>query len=230
MNAGLNRGNWLPLPQSYNVFGPVNESVAARIFMTIRFLALSFLVFLSSGASFGAEPRVVVGVSQAGEVFIVDAAIDAPVTLKTAWEVLVDFDHMTAILSNLTSSNVVSREGNTLIVKQDGVAKYGLFSFAFQSEREVRLEPMKRILTKNLSGTAKRMESEVKLGQTNPDQGVQIEYRAEIVPDSMLARMFGASFVRHEIEEQFRLMAVEMKRREASLASSPSSQTQRSNE
>lgn len=198
--------------------------------MTIRSLVFSFLAVLSSSASFGAEPHVVVGVSQAGEAFIVDAAINAPVTLKTAWEVLIDFDHMTTILSNLTSSKVVSREGNTLIVKQDGVAKYGLFSFAFQSEREIRLEPMKRILTKNLSGTAKRMESEVKLSQTNPGQGVQITYRAEIVPDSMLARMFGASFVHHEIEEQFQLMVTEMKRREANLTSNLSLQTQRSSE
>jgi hypothetical protein len=70
---------------------------------------------------------------------------------------------------------------------------------------------MQRILAKSLSGTLKRMESEAKL--TAVDKGVQIRYHAESVPDSMLARMFGASFVRHEAEEQFLAMAREMVRR-----------------
>ena len=44
---------------------------------------------------------------------------------------------------------------------------------------------------------------------------LQTQYRAESVPDSVLARMFGASFVRHEVEEQFMEMAREMLERHA---------------
>jgi uncharacterized protein Smg (DUF494 family) len=44
---------------------------------------------------------------------------------------------------------------------------------------------------------------------------VQITYRAEMEFDSLLARLFGASFVRHEIEEQLSAMAKEMARRQA---------------
>lgn len=196
----------------------------------VRFLVISILLFLSGGASFAAEPHIVVAVSQAGESFIVDALIEAPVSLRTAWDVLTDFSHMTAVLSNLTSSKVVSREGNTLIVRQEGVARYGLLSFAFQSEREIRLEPMKRILAKNLSGTAKRMESEARLSSAERGQGVQIKYRAEIVPDSTLARLFGASFVRHEVDEQFRFMAAEMMRRNGNATSNAAPPTQKSSE
>lgn len=47
------------------------------------------------------------------------------------------------------------------------------------------------------------------------DQIVQIRYHAESVQDSLLARMFGASFVRHEVAEQFLGMAKEMMRRQA---------------
>ena len=180
---------------------------------------LVFLALVYSATACGEEPHVFVGVRQAGDVFTVDATIDAPVTMKTAWEVLIDFDHMAAILNDLTTSKVISREGNILIVKQEGLARYGLLSFPFQSEREVRIEPMKRILSRNLSGTARRMESEAELSQTDPGQSVQIRYRAEIVPDSMLARMFGASFLRHEIEEQFQSMLAEMKKRESYLIS-----------
>ncbi len=77
---------------------------------------------------------------------------------------------------------------------------------------------MARIVAKNLSGTVKRMESETKLTQADIGQGVKLSYRAEIVPDSVLARILGASFVRHEVEEQFQSMVAEMKVREGKMS------------
>ena len=47
------------------------------------------------------------------------------------------------------------------------------------------------------------------------DQGVRISYSAEIVPDSLLAQLFGQSIVRHEVNEQFLSMTKEMLRRYA---------------
>lgn len=164
-------------------------------------------------AAFGVEPKVAVAVGHSGEAFVIDATVDVQVPQATAWEVLTDFDRMTSVLGNLKSSKVTSRDGNTWIVRQEGAARYGLFSFSFESEREMRLEPMQRILARGLSGTVKRMESETKIVPL--DQGVQIRYHAEVVPNSLLARMFGASFVRHEVGEQFLAMAREMQRRHA---------------
>lgn len=183
--------------------------------MTTRILLPALLVLLYSGAACCEEPHVHVGVSQSGEVLTVDATIEAPVTQKTAWDVLVDFDHMAAILHNLTSSKVVSRDGNTLIVKQQGVAKYGVLSFSYESEREIRLDPMQRIRAKELAGSARRMESEMQLSTASPGNGVQIKYHAEIVPDSVLARLFGKSELQSQITEQFESMVAEMRKREA---------------
>ena len=182
--------------------------------MMMRILLLFACLLVTAGAS-AAEPRVQVGVTRSGEAFIVDATVDAPVLIATAWRTLTDFERMPAILTNLKSSRVTSRDENMLLVKQEGVARYGLFSFGFQSEREVRLVPMERIVSRNLSGTLKRMSSESVLTQTDGGQSVQIRYHAEIVADSAMARMFGASFVRHETTEQFRSMVAEMTRRQA---------------
>lgn len=201
---------------------------------------LALLALLCSAAASGEEPHIQVGVSQAGEVFTVEATIDAPVTQKTAWDVLVDFDHMASIVHNLTLSKVVSRQENILVVKQEGVARYGLLSFSYQSEREVHLEPMKRIQSKNLSGSAKRMESDMQISPANPGQGVQIagvpiqgvqiKYRAEIVPDSVLARMFGASYLKQQVEEQFRSMVAEMQKREPYRAAVAAVQAQKTSD
>lgn len=172
------------------------------------------LALLCSTAAIGEEPRVQVDVSQSGEAFIVEAVIDAPVTRKIAWDVLVDFDHMASIVHDLTSSKIVSHQDNVLVVQQEGVARYGLLSFSYHSEREVHLDPMKRIQSKGLSGSAKRMESEMQLNEAGSGQGVHIRYHAEIVPDSALARMFGASSLQNQVREQFQSMVAEMQRRE----------------
>lgn len=157
------------------------------------------------------EPKVAVAVVKNGETFIVDATLDVAVPPAVVWGVLTDFDHMTSIVSNLTYSRVMSREGNTWVVQQKGAARFGLLSFPFESEREIKLEPMRRVLAKNLSGTLKRMESEAQLIPTSA--GTQVKYHAEVVPDSLLVELFGASFMRHEFEEQFSAMGREMLKR-----------------
>jgi hypothetical protein len=178
---------------------------------SVSWFALSLLLALGGQTAQGAEPTVTVSVGRSGEAFVVDATMELPVAVGTAWEVMTDFDHMTSYFENLTLSKVSSRAGNTWIVRQEGIARYGLLSFPFESEREMRLEPMQRIFARHLSGTAKRMESETRLAAL--DHGVRITYHAESVVNSMLGRMFGLNFLRHEVEEQWRLMAREMLRR-----------------
>lgn len=181
---------------------------------TANFLRLlaCFLLMMSCLA-YGVEPEIVVGIEKSGEPFVVDAIIKVQVPIRTAWEVLTDFDNMTGILSNLASSKIVKRNGNTLVVDQEGTAHYGIFSYPFASEREIRLEPMKHISARQITGNAKRFESELELSQTG--HVTLIHYRAEVVPDSGIGRTFGGHFIQHEVEEQFTAMVAEMKRRSA---------------
>jgi len=189
---------------------PIGKAVVAMI---SRLQALAWLVLCVScaGSAFAMEPSLAVTVAQIGDAFVVEVVAEVPVPLAGVWEVLTDFENMALFIGNIKSSRVVRREENTLWVRQEGVAEYGPFSLPFKSEREIRLEPKRRIVAKSLSGSMKRMESEARLRQLN--DGVQISYHAEAVPDSALARMFGATIVRHEVEEQFREMTSEMMRR-----------------
>lgn len=197
---------------------PEITKTLAELPRALWLLVLFCLLALPGPPALAVEPKVAIAVEQKEDTFIVDANVDVDVPLATAWAVLTDFEHMPSIFENLKSSKITARDGNTVRVHQDGVAKYGFLSFFFTAEREVRLEPMLRIQTKNISGTLKSMESEVLI--TSRERGVQIVYHAAILPDSMLARMFGASFVRREVEDQFLSMSREMMRRHA-LAASP---------
>lgn len=163
------------------------------------------------GQAIAAESLVAATIGQSGEAFLVDVVADIPVPASMAWEVMTDFDHMAAFLGNLGSSRIVRRDGPRLVVHQTGTAHIGLFSYAFESEREIHLEPPKRIHSRNLSGSVKHMESEAVI-EAAP-HGTHVRYHAEVVPDSVLARMFGASVIRQEIEAQFREMITEMIRR-----------------
>ena len=189
---------------------PIGKVVAAGFSRLQALAGLVLCVSCASGAS-AMEPSLAVIVTQTGEAFVVEVVAEVPVPLAGVWAVLTDFDHMPQFIGNIKSSKVVRREENILWVRQEGVAEYGPFSLPFKSEREIRLEPKQRIVAKSLSGSMKRMESEARLRQL-PD-GVQVRYHAEAVPDSALARMFGATIVRHEVEEQFREMTSEMMRR-----------------
>lgn len=169
------------------------------------------LLAMAGQAAPGAEPKIVVEVEKNAEAFVVDARIDVPVPLQIAWDVLTDIDHTASFLENMTSSRIISRTGDTLIARQEGVARFGPFSVDFVTEREIRLESMTRIVTKQLTGSFKRLRSEATF--VTIDAGVQIRYSAEIVPESQWALLFGESFVRYEVTGQFVQLCREMLRR-----------------
>lgn len=180
--------------------------------MFLRAFLAGLLLMSANGVALGGEKTIDIVVNQINENFVIDATLNVPAKLQNVWEVLTDFDRMPDFLSNLTSSAVVKRDGNILLVRQVGIARFGVLSFEFQSEREITLEPKRRIFSRSLSGSYKRMESETRLAASG--QSVQVKYHAEVVPDSTLARVFGKQFVYHEFEEQFTLLVDEMKRRE----------------
>lgn len=175
-----------------------------------QLLVVAFLLTLSGPAG-AAEPAIQIAIGRSGDSFILDTIIDFPVPVSTAWQVLTDFDHMVGVVSSLTMSKITAQNGNTLRVQQSGVAKFGILSYAFVSEREVTLNPMKRISARQLSGNARQFSSDLEL--TPLGNRAQAHYHAELTPDSGLALVFGSSFIKHELEEQFTAMAAEMSRR-----------------
>jgi hypothetical protein len=48
------------------------------------------------------------------------------------------------------------------------------------------------------------------LDELGAKSGALVRYRAEMVPDSSIARIFGGPFVQHETKEQFALLAAEV--------------------
>ena len=98
----------------------------------LRCVAVLLLLIMCL-AAFGAEPEILVAVEKSDDTFLVDATIVIPVPLRTAWEVLTDFNN---IMNNLTLSRIIRRKGSSVFVMQEGSAKFGIFSYSFASVRE----------------------------------------------------------------------------------------------
>ena len=180
--------------------------------------ALSLLLFAPGLLAAGASPPARIDeddiqVRRQGETWTVEAQFVVPVPPPGARDVLTDFDNMTAILTNLSSSRVLSRQGQVLQVEQKGRARFGIFSFAFESLREITLTPRRRIQAHGLAGNTRQFESDMVLAPI--DGGTRFSYRVAMVPDFWLPSLLGPSLLQHELAEQFNAMAAEMEKRNA---------------
>ena len=166
----------------------------------------------SSRASLLVSPRDV-KVQRDGDQFHVDAVMVVPVSPAMAWQVLIDFGHMTRFMPNLGLSEVLpGADALHFTVHQKGMAKFGLFSKSFDSTRAITLQPeQQRITARNLDGNLKAMQSVMTLSADGA--GTRLEYHADVEPGFWLPPLVGPSAVQRQTAEQFSAMIEEMLRR-----------------
>lgn len=145
---------------------------------------------------------------------LVDVEMDVAATPPEVWEVLTDFDQLPRFLSNLASSKVLAREGNVVRLEQTGKAKFGPFTFKFQSERELTLVPFERLESRMLRGNMKRYHGVTRLEAV--PAGTRLRFRSEAVPDTVLPLRWGRGLIERETREHYQEVLREVLRRQAS--------------
>ena len=134
-----------------------------------------------------------------------------PASPAVVMGVLTDFDRMPEFMPGLTSSSIVARHHNQYQVAQQGKVSFGPFSMPFESLRQIEVVDGRRILSRSLSGSARRMQSVI---QVRPlEGGSEIDYRIEIEPANWIPSALGSNFLQHELAEQFNALSREMLRR-----------------
>ncbi len=134
-----------------------------------------------------------------------------PAPLPVVMAVLTDFNHMAEFMPGLSSSRIVAQSGNHYQIAQQGKISFGPFSMSFESLRQIDVIDGKRIVSKSLSGSARRMQSVMQVQAL--EHGSQIDYRIEIEPASWIPSSLGINFLQHELAEQFNALGREMLRR-----------------
>ena len=179
-------------------------------------LALCCSIPAALGSEAEAEPDIVVSVHKNGEAIVVDVNFSVAASQQEAWSVLTDFDHMGEFISNLHSSKVVNRSGNKLQVEQIGKATRGMFSFAFESVREIELTPHSAIRSRLLSGNMQKMDGTTLI--SSEGGATRVEFHGESITSTWVPPVVGAKFIGSEVREQFREMRAEILKRRRSEA------------
>jgi carbon monoxide dehydrogenase subunit G len=153
-----------------------------------------------------------------GEKIIVDASFTVPVTPHHAWAVLTDFDNTPSFMSSIQSSKITHKAGNHLQVSQKGATKYGVFTFSFESVREISLSPFKKIRERMISGNMRAMEETTQL--LPEGNQTRIIYHANIIPNTWILKFAGQIFIENEARKQFQEIINEVIRRKQRIISS----------
>jgi len=186
-----------------------DPSVARRRWL----LGVAAMACFATSAAFaqGKSPVRSVEVVQNDAGYVANVVMFAPVAADVAWKVLTDFDNMEKWVPNVRASKIVSRDGNTLTVEQNGVAKFGLLSFPYTNVRRMELAPETTIQATQVSGSMRRLVSLMKVSPEGT--GTRLDYRLEIEPSGVAAAVMSKDFLQHEITQQFTAIVGEMVKR-----------------
>ncbi len=156
---------------------------------------------------------------------IADGEIRATVSMfvraprQRVWDVIVDYDRAPQYMRDLQASKVISRSSGMLRVSQKDTVRFGPFTFAVDSVKDVRLFEPTRTESHLVSGSMKKYDSITELVQV--PGGTRILYRSQSIPDSALATFVGESTVKRITEERFTQVRDEILRRELVAAAKP---------
>lgn len=149
-----------------------------------------------------------VQVHMAEEDIVIDLDFAVPATRQEVWDVLTDFDGMADFVSNLKGSKIISVSEDKFTIFQHGAAAYGPIVYPFESTREVRLVPHRKILTHLISGNMHKLDGITHLADEGG--GTRVTHRTEAIPKVWIPAVIGKIFIEHEMREQFNEMRNEI--------------------
>lgn len=156
-------------------------------------------------------PDISVHVEMRGEVIRVDVDLIIAALPKEVWEVLTDFEHLPRFISNITSSKIVSRVGNTVRIAQSGKTNFGPLTFDFQSEREITLSPFTRFESRMISGNLKCFNGTTQLESI--EGGTKVRFHSESVPETVIPLGLARPLIEAETREHYQEIRNEVLRR-----------------
>lgn len=177
-----------------------------------RFALLLTLTTFVTAPRAATNDDIIVDVEKNGPEIVVD--IDCPVTAPApiVWQVLTDYDHMAAFITNLDISRVQSRDKLKLEVYQKGKARRGPLSFAFENVRAIELHPEHEIHSRLISGDMKASEFTTRI----VDDGgpvIHIINSGRYTPNVWVPPVIGPALIAAEMRKQFGEIRAEIVRR-----------------
>ncbi|MGH8752052.1 MAG: SRPBCC family protein [Burkholderiales bacterium] len=171
---------------------------------TVRF----FLLFLFCTSAWAA-PQV--EVQHEGKAIHIEASLNVPVSVKVAWQVLTDYNHLADFIEDMRLSRVVSAAGEPLKVEQKGEGGLLVFRFPVEVVLAIEEQPQQTIRFQSVSGNVRNLSGEWRI---TPQAGsVNLSYSTRCTPDFWVPPLIGAYLMKNDVRNKMNNVAREMQRR-----------------
>lgn len=185
--------------------------------LTRLVMGLSMTALLAGPALAQTAPSaqdIEVSAKKVSDMVVIDVSFVVQATLREAWDVLTDYDHMPQFLPTMQSSKVISRTPTQLKVAQKGGVSKGPISMTFDVIRDVELKPHTEIISKVVSGNLKKVDGTTRLAAAG--EGTRVTFHSESIPNIWVPPGIGPAMIESETRDQFNDMRNEiLKRKEA---------------
>ena len=139
------------------------------------------------------------------------ATVDA--SYVTIWSTLTDYDHLAQFVPGMTRSRVVGREGDGVVVEQEGESKFLFLHFPIRVTVLATPRPPLAIDVRLLKGNLHQLEGSYRLEKLGERRYV-LRWTGLVEPES-LPPLLGEFVMRSNLKHQFTGMVREIERREA---------------
>jgi hypothetical protein len=163
--------------------------------------------------------EITVHATRSGAMLEVEASAEFKGSLDRAWQVLTDYEGLTAFVPDLRESRIVSRERNNVMVDQKGAARLLFFSYPMDVRLAVTEYPYERVVSHSVAGNFRELHSTYTLAMRKGQ--VLLHYSGRMVPDFYVPPLIGTWVLRHSVESTFRALVDEMERPRENVTSEP---------
>ncbi len=182
--------------------------------------AIAFIIVpLHAPAAPSSGKDIVVQVEKDGSAYVVTAELTVAATLDETWQVLVDFDKMAQILSNVDASKVVKADGNKLEVTQKSHGQAGPLRISLDSTRQIELTPKREIQSHLIKGDLKSSDFTTTVSEAG--SVTKISVRGKFVAGGLAASALTPEAVEGGTRRQYQELRDEILRRKSNEPTPP---------
>lgn len=132
--------------------------------------------------------------------------------LDAAWSVLTDYNNFADFLPNITTSKIISENGDRLIFEQVNVVDLWLFQQEFVVQIEaIKTKPTK-VDFKIVDGEFKKLFGRWQIAEQSPGK-ILVTHTVEVEPGSDVEKPFFYGVYESSLEEILKAMAIEISKR-----------------
>ena len=139
----------------------------------------------------------------------VDASGSVQAPPASVWKTLTTYERMHEFVPDLSSCRVLSRNGNEVIIEQQGMARFLFMNHAIHLVVRATETPLTSIDIALISGDMRHYEARWNLYPIPETGGTRIVFSSRLVPGFYVPGMLGTTMIRGDIE---RMMAAVLAR------------------